>query len=204
LERGEVAIRVPPDVPKRHLVVSTPNVDVVVVGTIFDVSVIEEDGTPVTEVFVERGIVRLVRARDGRTITRLSAGESWSSRPVPPPESSAEVIEPELPLANAATPPAPASTLAEQNRLYRAALDARNAGDDKQAAWLLAQLLAKYPQTPLAQEARIERLRALKRLGRSQEATQAARSYLAEYGEEGFAQDEAREAALATDKEQRK
>ena len=198
LRRGHVAVEIPPDSPPRHLVVSTPHVDVVVVGTIFDVSVIEEGGESVTEVRVQRGHVKLTHA--GRTVANLAAGEFWSSRkPEPAAAEPSEPQETDDSVAVATRAPTAAqndaSTLKEQNRLYRAALDARNAGGDELAVSLLSQLLQQYPTSPLAQEAKVERFRALRRLGRTNEASEAARHYLAEYGN-GFARKEAREAAL--------
>jgi hypothetical protein len=198
LRQGHVAIDIPADAPPRHLVVTTPHADIVVVGTVLDVSVMQEDQEKVTEVSVQRGHVDVVR--QGRTIASLSAGESWSSRRVAPVGGSATETDETADTPEKATPrlaakQAEASTLREQNRLYRAALDARNAGRDEQAVALLSQLLTQYPTTPLAQEAKVERLRALRRLGRSEEASQAARRYLAEHGD-GFARDEARDAAL--------
>jgi hypothetical protein len=198
LRRGHVAIDIPPDSPPRHLVVSTPHVDVVVVGTILDVSVIEKGDEQVTEVRVQRGHVKLTHAE--RTVAKLAAGEFWSSRkPKPAVDEPSEPKETDTSAAVTARAPAPtqsdASTLKDENRLYRAALDARNAGGDELAVRLLSQLLQQYPTSPLAQEAKVERFRALRRLGRAKEASEAARRYLAEYGD-GFARKEARETAL--------
>jgi hypothetical protein len=91
-----------------------------------------------------------------------------------------------------------ASSLSEQNKLFQAAMDARRRGDNARALALLNQLLARYPGSPLEQDARVERFRALKRLGRGDQATRAARRYLAEHPE-GFARDEARQMALDPD-----
>lgn len=87
------------------------------------------------------------------------------------------------------------STLEQENRLFRLAVDARNSGDDGTAARYFGQLLAKYPNSTLAQEAKVERFRALKRMGKGREAAREARQYLIEHGN-GFAQDEARDIAL--------
>jgi TolA-binding protein len=87
------------------------------------------------------------------------------------------------------------STLKQENRLFRAAVDARNTGDDARAVRFFDQLLSKYPKSAVVQEARVERFRALRRLGRDREAAKAARRYLVEHGD-GFAEDEARDVAL--------
>jgi hypothetical protein len=97
--------------------------------------------------------------------------------------------------------PAPAkgtaaeSNLAEQNWLFQQAMQTRRAGHDSQALLLLDQLLSRYPHTLLAQEARVERFRALTRLGQQEEAAREARRYLAEHPG-GFATGEARSLAL--------
>jgi ferric-dicitrate binding protein FerR (iron transport regulator) len=86
-------------------------------------------------------------------------------------------------------------TLGEENRLLAAAKDARRRGDDRGAVRLLDDLLAHFPASALAQEARVERFRALDHAGDHGAAARAARSYLAEE-RDGFARDEARQLAL--------
>ena len=91
------------------------------------------------------------------------------------------------------------STLQEENRLFRLAVDARNRGDDSSAVRQFGQLLSKYPESALAQEAKVEQFRALKRLGRARDAAREARRYLIEHGN-GFAEEEARDVALTPGK----
>jgi TolA-binding protein len=143
----------------------------------------------------------------------VSQGESWSSsgsqvgsapcarpavEPIPPEAASAEPeaqpAEPRAPDRSRAGSPRELGkgVLAAQNRLYQEALDARNAHDDARAVALLGELLTKYPESPLRQEAQVERLRALKRQGELGEAARSARRYLAEHAR-GFARDEALE-----------
>jgi len=88
-----------------------------------------------------------------------------------------------------------ASLLALQNRLLQEALQARRSGEDAAALALLNELLARFPSSPLAQQARVERFRALKRQGDVRGAARAARRYLAEHPG-GFAVEEARGLAL--------
>jgi hypothetical protein len=95
-------------------------------------------------------------------------------------------------------PGADANALAQQNRLLQAALAARSQGDHARAVRLLDELLRRYPSSPLAESARVERFRSLRRLGRHSEATREARRYLASYGH-GFARDEARGLVLEPD-----
>jgi len=56
------------------------------------------------------------------------------------------------------------STLAEQNALFTAAVKARRSGEPGKAMGLLDQLLSRYPRSPLADQAKVERARALQDL----------------------------------------
>jgi hypothetical protein len=55
--------------------------------------------------------------------------------------------------------------------------------------------VTRYPASPLAQEAHVERFRALERMGRHSAAVSAARLYLVAYPN-GFARDEAKAIVL--------
>jgi hypothetical protein len=201
LDRGHLHARVndrPSAAPK--LVVETPNVDVLVTGTVFQVDVTPGKGPTEfdTAVTVTKGRVLV---RHGATVlAAVTAGQSWSSVTV----TTALATEPEVSRAVpkavarpgravAATSPRVVrpGTLAEENSLFQSAVDARNQGDDRGEAERLAALLSRYPGSQLAGEARLERMRALQRTGRSAEAAREARHYLAEYPD-GFARDEAR------------
>ena len=105
------------------------------------------------------------------------------------------MLAPKAPAAVEVALDAPSSTLEHENGLFRLAIDARNNGDDASAVRRFDQLLATYPKSALAQEAKVERFRALKRMGRSRDAAREARRYLIEHGN-GFAEDEARDVAL--------
>lgn len=198
LRRGALSVAIPPEAPPRHLSVKTAHATVSVVGTEFSVRVFDAGDLLATEVHVQRGRVH-VREAGGREHW-LTAGDSWHSRTQ---AGSAAEAAPETPRdasggeAGAKPQPRPpaTSTLAEQNRLYLTALEARDAGDDARTVSLLNTFVARYPSSPLRQEAEVERFRALKRLGQSKDATRAARRYLAEYGS-GFARDEAQALAL--------
>lgn len=86
-------------------------------------------------------------------------------------------------------------SLAQENALFQAALRARNAGNDSLALRYLDSLLARFPESTLAQEAGVERFRALRRMGQTAEAARSARRYLAEH-RDGFARQEARDLVL--------
>lgn len=212
LALGEIAVHVPKLAPPRTFAVRTPDARIVVHGTRFVVRVTEPGaGSPRTRVSVSEGTVSVHHAG---TESFVSAGARW---PAPPPVASdaasaprdggaapAEVRDRRDPRprgAASAGPPASALApsasvaLAEQNRLFAAARAARSRGDDRAAVGLLDQLLAKYPKGPLAPEARVERFRALERVGRHDEAAREAKKYLLE-NRDGFARDEARELVL--------
>lgn len=83
------------------------------------------------------------------------------------------------------------STLADQNALLQTALDARRHGDDAAAIASLDKLISKYPHSPLLQDARVERMRALEKSGRHADAVSEAGRYLADFPT-GYARDEAK------------
>ena len=163
---GRVELDVHGPARDRRVIVQTPDARVTVRGTRFSVDVrprASGRGT-VTGVSVSRGLVEVT---SGGERFLLSTGQSWSS-----PERTVASGD-RRPAAQAAAPkphatkrPSPPPTLADENRLFQAALYARNAGDDERAARLLTELLTRFPDSPLAQEARLERARALQRLDR--------------------------------------
>ncbi|HEY1536371.1 MAG TPA: hypothetical protein VGF76_20265, partial [Polyangiaceae bacterium] len=143
----------------------------------------------------------------------LGPGDHWSSQTSAPEPEAAPVSLPE-PLANSRAGAAPAvttslarpptlargarvseSTLAEENRLYAQALTHAGAGELSPALTDLATLIERYPGSPLAQNARVERFRLLQQSGNGSAAAQEARRYLSEYPN-GFARSEARRLAL--------
>ncbi|HVW24842.1 MAG TPA: FecR family protein [Polyangiaceae bacterium] len=197
LDRGHISAKVndrPSAAPK--LVVETPNVDVVVTGTIFQVDVTPGRGPMefVTTVSVTKG--RVVVRHGTQQVAAITAGGTWTSARETAsrgPESQASPTPASRPARSpvvAARPPHP-GTLAEENSLFQTAVDARNHGDDRSEADHLGALLNRFPGSPLAGEARVERMRALQRTGQAAEAAREARRYLAE-NPDGFARDEAR------------
>jgi TolA-binding protein len=197
----------------RSVVVETPNAEVVVRGTMFSVSVDSEQDVPVTHVRVTEGSVWILH--DGKR-DLVSVGNEWTSNRsrneateapaparAPTPEgvvsAPAAVSAPPTTARNSAATSAAARTasgsLGEENRMFQAAVDARNHGDDARALELFGALLARYPNGRLSEEARVERMRALRRVGNAAGAASEARRYLAEHPH-GYAQDEARGDAL--------
>jgi ferric-dicitrate binding protein FerR (iron transport regulator) len=148
LAAGKVDVQVP-KLNGRSFVVTTPHAEVVVHGTAFSVEVLEPDARPgETCVVVTEGSVSVHSA--GAEV-RLGPSGRWSS------------------LANASRcdgKPAPRRTnpLALQNSLFQTAITAVHRGDDREAVRLLDELLQKFPDSPLAPEAKDLRKRALERL----------------------------------------
>jgi hypothetical protein len=214
--RGRVDVAVDKAIEtKRAVVVETPDAEVVVRGTVFDVRVEPSGGATTTHVHVTRGSVWVLS--QGVQVALLSTGQSWSSAggvAAAPPTVLADPLVPVAPVeaAPAATPPKPsvapavkdtaprkAGTLTEENKLFAAGVEARNRGDAARAAELFGELLSSYPQSALREAAQVERFRALSRAGLAGRAASEARRYLAEHAD-GFARSEARDLALDSKK----
>jgi ferric-dicitrate binding protein FerR (iron transport regulator) len=200
----------------QRFVVRTPDAEVEVRGTVFRVEIAEPDaacaGGARTRVSVSEG---LVEVRGAGASTYIHPGESWpagcalsasatvdrargsaSSVPSVAPRSSertanaASEREVSEPLTRAAKE---ASSIAQQNRLFAEANAARQQGDNARAVSSFEQLIARYPTSPLAEGAAVQRMLVLKNLdpaaGRS-----AARQYLARYPQ-GYAKKDAEKLA---------
>jgi len=209
LRRGRVDVAVDKTVEtKRSVVVETPDAEVVVRGTIFDVRVEPLANATNTHVHVTRGSVWVLA--QGVQVALLSAGQSWSSvGGVEAPEAHPPAVATPRPEVAAVTPASPkpgaaptkepshrVGTLAEENRLFAAGVDARNRGEAARAAELFGELLGTYPQSTLREVAQVERFRALSQAGQTARAASEARRYLAEHAD-GAARTEARDLALS-------
>jgi hypothetical protein len=127
-----------------------------------------------------------VKIIGGKPHVRVDAGEVMvGSELVRPPSASPP------PRALSVAQHRDTSTLADQNALLQTALDARRRNDDAAAIASLDKLIAKYPGSPLIQDARVERMRAYERSGRHAEAVAEAGRYLADFPS-GSARDEAK------------
>jgi len=170
LAAGSVVAQVAKLGPGGRFVIATPDSEVEVKGTRFEVSVGPEPsrcGPSVrTRVTVYEGVVTV---RHAATVVELEAGRHWPdcqplppvprpqhSRAAPAPAASVPPVSPRL----AATPETVrASTLAEQNDLFGAALEASGRGDLDEAIHWLDRLIALYPTGQLTDSARAERRR---------------------------------------------
>jgi TolA-binding protein len=96
----------------------------------------------------------------------------------------------ELQLPATSAPEAVASELAAQTRLLEAAELAQKSGLTDLALERFETLVARYPDSELAHNARVQRLRLLRSQHRDADAAAAAQDYLAHYPQ-GFAREEA-------------
>ncbi len=210
LHRGRGDFAVSPLPPGHTFAVVTPDARVLVHGTRFVVEVVERETATVTRVSVSEGSVGVFA--DGRQVL-LRPGDEWSSREPSQAASPADAVPAEVgSVVGAASARSPAavsppatvgagdeagarSTLAIETREYMAAMAAKRRGDDAAALERLEGFLQRYPQSPLAQSARVERFRLLRSQGREDAAAEEARRYMAEHPD-GFARGEARDMAI--------
>ncbi len=186
--------KVPPD---GRFAIRTTDTEVEVRGTSFRVAIVPSepscgDGTS-TRVVVREGVV-VVRRRGAEE--RVAAGEAWPRGCGTTPPAVASVAP--TACASASTPgPSPAasksagapSELGGQNDLFDAATSARRRGDVAGAIAGYERFLAKHPTSPLAENARVERMRLLAATDHTR-AVAAADDYLAHHPN-GFARKEA-------------
>lgn len=160
LERGQVRCTVRHD-PTRTFTVVAGDTRIVDVGTIFSVSLVPAPSGTVTRVSVEEGEVLVERAGAQQ---RLRAPASWSSEIVAV-AATASVVAPRTDVVEAPAPSAASArrapitkprvdTLALETRLLRAGLAQEQAGDVAGAARSFQTLTQRYPDSPLAPDAR--------------------------------------------------
>lgn len=119
---------------------------------------------------------RAVATRRAAVTAAIDASAPRSVEPAP-----AEPPPPPTP----APAPAPSSELPEQLRLYAAAKEAARRGELARALAALADLLARFPRTPLRAEVRLSQAELLYRAGRLPEATLAVRALLVDPAHRG-------------------
>ncbi|HLK37547.1 MAG TPA: FecR domain-containing protein, partial [Polyangiaceae bacterium] len=189
LDTGSIDLVVAKLAAGQRFIVRTPDSEVEVRGTQFRVAVVAPEascgGGVRTRVVVTEGTVVV---RHDAVETRLPAGEQW-------PAGCGRARGPVVasgPNARVAS----ASTLTDQNNLFASALAAKRDGDVIEALAAFDRFLAKYPRSPLAESAYVERMR-LERSVSSSRAASSARDYLAAYPN-GFAHVEAEAIAQGT------
>ena len=187
LDSGSLDLQVAKQGPEQRFVVRTLDSEVEVRGTQFRVSVAPSDpscgaGTT-TRVAVSEGVVVV---RHAGTEARVGAGEQW---PAGCGQSASATVNNNPVIARAGPAPSTASTLGEQNDLFAQAIAAKRRGDAGGAIAGFDRFLARYPGSPLAESATVERMRLLRASDPSR-AVASAKAYLARYPR-GFAHAEA-------------
>ena len=218
LSQGRVDVEVPKLDPRRGFAVQTPDAQVIVHGTGFSVSVDPAATGIHTQVDVTHGVVSVRHAGAEVRLTAGQHWPASSSDPdLPaalldvalPHTAQPDEAVPDTAPAAAETGETPASgaaakrkarsnaqraresrELAEQNGHFARAMTLKNQGRSNAALAELAHLLSSHPTSPLAQEARVERLRVLHGLGHRAQARREARRYLADFPD-GYAAAEA-------------
>jgi ferric-dicitrate binding protein FerR (iron transport regulator) len=165
LESGSLEAAVAKLQPGHRFVVATPDAEVEVKGTRFELVVDGEvsrcEPTVRTRLTVQEGVVAV--RHDGREV-RVAAGAIWPncSPPRAPAARAAPAAvrargAPRLTAAERERAGADPSTLPEQNDLFAAAFAAHRRGNDDEAIRWLDRLVTRYPAGQLAESARAQK-----------------------------------------------
>ncbi|HEX7669350.1 MAG TPA: FecR domain-containing protein [Polyangiaceae bacterium] len=160
LQDGQIGCSVPKLPKGEHFSVVTPNARVVVHGTRFTVRVESvEVGVTRTCVRVQEGVVSV---HDRAGVATLLVGDEWGcgavaargteARSAPPFQR--RPLHPSLRADTARTRPERTGTLAEETALLQTGLAAERRGQRGPAAAAFTRLLSRFPDSPLAPEAR--------------------------------------------------
>jgi hypothetical protein len=217
LADGALDVKVAKLAPDERFVIDTPDAQVEVRGTEFHLQVLAAplscgDGTR-TRVEVAEGIVEV---RSSRTLARVGAGQHW---PSDCEVTASDVVSVGAPAAgaDAGTPSSAAtgaagaandgargahavrrrgasrSLIAEQNAIFQRGVEAQRQSNPAQALAAYAELIKRFPSSPLAENAAVARIRLYLGFDAGQARREAA-SYLARYPR-GFARLEAQRVA---------
>ena len=218
LSQGAMQAHVARLQPGQRFIISTPDADVEVHGTVFRVAVVEPNpgcgAGSRTRVEVLEGVVE-VRAKGESSY--VHPGERWPAVCAPSVAAAGSVVpEAEAPrperarealrsnartrglqrpgnsgkaIASAPVSEAARALAKAQNELFLQGISARRSGDSATALSRFQALQTQFPNSPLAESAAAERMRTLAP-GNRAGAIRAAREYLARYPR-GFAVPEA-------------
>jgi len=147
---GKSWYRVPQLGQRDTFAVVTREVHVEVRGAVFTV---DTSGEGIITVRVDEGVV-VVKAPAGDVT--LTASQSWTNqRPATtPPRATQAAVPPSVSASPRLTGASPRGTLDKETGLLRAGLAAERSGDLTGATASLDRLLARFPQSPLAPDAR--------------------------------------------------
>lgn len=163
---GSINLDVPPLAANETFAVHASGHQVIVHGTQFSVSVAEEGAAPC--VIVHRGVVQVkspgndswlkAGQRSGCELPHEEVEATEIAALEDQPEQGAQAAKPvRSKNRSKKAPRSPeGSSLAEQNRIFQKALSQERAGDLRGARGNLQLLLKKYPQSPLAGQARAQ------------------------------------------------
>lgn len=178
LSAGKIDVQVPKLVDGDEVSVHTDGATIVVHGTKFSVERWAGARDGGTRVEVTEGKVAVYAGGQERLLT---AGAQWTM-PNAALDSSAAASTGS---AQEAAPPLPevgsASTLAAENALLGSAMQQRRLGHSDRALSMLGDLIARYPQSPLVETARVERLRVFQETGATGRLRPEAERYLKDY-----------------------
>jgi len=200
LDAGALRVPAKPPRPERPVVVQTPHLRAIVVGTRFEVEV----GAAVTQVHVSEGIVRVASLVGSAVELRsgMSIGSDDSRLQPPPLDERASMPEPQVPSASRAPVPsvcqgapkdrmaclesmAAGRGLAAQNALYVLGLTAQEDGDEARAMEAFRRYSERYPTGALGPEASLGLLRSLVSAGEWRQALQESDSFRQRFPTEG-------------------
>jgi len=214
LDRGELLADVSKLGDGQRFLIQTPDAEVEVRGTRFRLRIVEraEDcGDSRTRLEVSEGVVEV---RSSKGTARVTQGQAWprecpqqtrevASVPAtsvgdPAPAQAGTAVRAPAPgisrpiphVASAQSPSGRDSALTRQNDLFAAAVALRRQGDSRGALRTYEQLIRRFPNSPLSENAMVERMRLLASQGIGVDASSEAKRYLARYPR-GFAVEEA-------------
>jgi hypothetical protein len=179
---GRLDVSVPKLGARRDLQVQTAEATVVVHGTRFVV-----EATPgATRVTVIEGVVEVDSPGQVRILTEgmsftVADAAAGSSAPSGTPAASPPGPAPVMTDLRAGVKRGGPSTLASENALLADAMRLRREQQGDRALASLDELLSRHPDSPLAEVARVERLRALTDTGNRSRLVREAESYLTDY-----------------------
>jgi hypothetical protein len=222
LTRGGLEARVAKLAPDERFVIDTPDEQVEVRGTEFHLEVLSTaeacGGGSRTRLEVTEGVVEV---RSSGALARVAAGQHWPSDCEPPAPNAAaaaggtsggdagapgprqhgvagarasQADRRAAPRPRSARPERAArSLIAEQNVLFQRGVEAQRQGQAEQALAAYAELIERFPSSPLAENAAVARIR-LSLGADPARARREAANYLARYPR-GFARREAQRIA---------
>src|SRR5260370_29342481 len=175
----------------QRFVVRTPDAEFEARGTSFRVAGIADAAACASGLTTKLSVFEgLVAARAGNREVSVGAGQDWIAacepRPLRPeiPAPSATPALPDAPAVRSSAQPAPRG-LQPINDLFAEAMDAKARGDKAHALSALQRLETLYPSSPLAESAKVERMKILATTN-PKAAVAVAKRYMATYPD-GFA-----------------